>query len=153
MKEGFCSDESRDEELPNEGLFVSFLVSIENVTDRVLEELGNVSQSERNNKLRMIFNSIVSDSTEGTDYSGRVKSFFGGNEFYLMKYITYNDVRLVGAPPSSIGKYGGDTDNWMWPRHTGDFTCSEYILRQMDLRQNIQKKIFHILQTSFTNST
>ena len=120
LKEGFWAM-NLEEELPNEGLFVSFLVSIENVTDRVLEELGNVSQSERNNKLRMIFSSIVSDSTEGTDYSGRVKSFFGGNEFYLMKYITYNDVRLVGAPPSSIGKYGGDTDNWMWPRHTGDF--------------------------------
>ena len=120
LKEGFWAM-NLEEELSNEGLFVSFLVSIENVTDRVLEELGNISQSERNNKLRMIFNSIVSDSTEGTDYSGRVKSFFGGNEFYLMKYITYNDVRLVGAPPSSIGKYGGDTDNWMWPRHTGDF--------------------------------
>ena len=120
LKEGFWAM-NLEEELPNEGLFVSFLVSIENVTDRVLEELGDVSQSERNNKLRTIFSSIVSDSTEGTDYGGRVKSFFGGNEFYLMKYITYNDVRLVGAPPSSIGKYGGDTDNWMWPRHTGDF--------------------------------
>ena len=63
----------------------------------------------------------MSESIEGTDYNARVKSFFGGNEFYLMKYVTYNDVRLVGAPPSSIGKYGGDTDNWMWPRHTGDF--------------------------------
>ena len=120
LKDGFWAM-TRDEELPNEGLFVSFLVSIESVTDRVLEELGDVSQSERNQKLRLIFNSIVSESIEGTDYSARVKSFFGGNEFYLMKYITYNDVRLVGAPPSSIGKYGGDTDNWMWPRHTGDF--------------------------------
>ena len=81
----------------------------------MLEELGDVSQSQRNQKLRLIFNSIVSESIEGTDYNARVKSFFGGNEFYLMKYITYNDVRLVGAPPSSIGKYGGDTDNWMWP--------------------------------------
>ena len=120
LKDGFWAM-TRDEELPNEGLFVSFLVSIESVTDRVLDELGDVSQSERNQKLRLIFNSIVSESTEGTDYNARVKSFFGGNEFYLMKYITYNDVRLVGAPPSSIGKYGGDTDNWMWPRHTGDF--------------------------------
>ncbi len=120
LRDGFWAM-TRDEELPNEGLFVSFLVSIESVTDRVLEELGDVSQSQRNQKLRLIFNSIVSESIEGTDYNARVKSFFGGNEFYLMKYITYNDVRLVGAPPSSIGKYGGDTDNWMWPRHTGDF--------------------------------
>ena len=96
LKDGFWAM-TRDEELPNEGLFVSFLVSIESVTDRVLEELGDVSQSERNQKLRLIFNTIVSESIEGTDYNTRVKSFFGGNEFYLMKYITYNDIRLVGT--------------------------------------------------------
>ena len=119
LKDGFWAM-SRDEELPNEGLFASFLVSIESVTDRVLEELGDVSETERSDKLRSIFTSIVAEQ-DGTEYSAKVKSFFGGNEFYLMTYITYNDVRLVGAPPSSIGKFGGDTDNWMWPRHTGDF--------------------------------
>ena len=113
---------TRDAELPNEGFSVSFLVSIESVTDRVLEDLGEVTESERNTKLREIFNEISSEKIDGTDYNARVKSFFGGNEFYLMTYITYNDVRLVGAPPSSIGKFGGDTDNWMWPRHTGDFS-------------------------------
>ncbi|MBT6699934.1 MAG: S46 family peptidase [Flavobacteriales bacterium] len=113
---------TRDAELPNEGFSVSFLVSIESVTDRVLEDLGEVTESERNTKLREIFNEISSEKSDGTDYNARVKSFFGGNEFYLMTYITYNDVRLVGAPPSSIGKFGGDTDNWMWPRHTGDFS-------------------------------
>ena len=113
---------TRDAELPNEGFSVSFLVSIESVTDRVLEDLGEVTESERKTKLREIFNEISSEKSDGTDYNARVKSFFGGNEFYLMTYITYNDVRLVGAPPSSIGKFGGDTDNWMWPRHTGDFS-------------------------------
>ena len=113
---------TRDAELPNEGFSVSFLVSIESVTDRVLEDLGEVTESDRNTKLREIFNEISSEKIDGTDYNARVKSFFGGNEFYLMTYITYNDVRLVGAPPSSIGKFGGDTDNWMWPRHTGDFS-------------------------------
>ncbi|MDG1718700.1 MAG: S46 family peptidase [Flavobacteriales bacterium] len=113
---------TRDAELPNEGFSVSFLVSIESVTDRVLEDLGEVTESERNTKLREIFNKISTEKIDGTDYNARVKSFFGGNEFYLMTYITYNDVRLVGAPPSSIGKFGGDTDNWMWPRHTGDFS-------------------------------
>ena len=113
---------TRDSELPNEGFSVSFLVSIESVTDRVLEDLGEVTESERKTKLREIFNEISSEKIDGTDYNTRVKSFFGGNEFYLMTYITYNDVRLVGAPPSSIGKFGGDTDNWMWPRHTGDFS-------------------------------
>ena len=113
---------TRDAELPNEGFSVSFLVSIESVTDRVLEDLGEVTESERKTKLREIFNEISSEKSDGTDYNARVKSFFEGNEFYLMTYITYNDVRLVGAPPSSIGKFGGDTDNWMWPRHTGDFS-------------------------------
>jgi len=121
LKDGFWAM-SRDEELPNEGLFASFLVSIESVTDRVLEELGELDEAERNSALRAIFNTIVTEKTEGTNYNARVKPFFGGNEFYLMTYITYNDVRLVGAPPSSIGKFGGDTDNWMWPRHTGDFS-------------------------------
>ena len=56
-----------------------------------------------------------------SDYTANVKSFYNGNEFYLFVYETFPDVRLVGAPPSSVGKFGGDTDNWMWPRHTGDF--------------------------------
>ena len=75
LKDGFWAM-NRDEELLNEGLFVSFLVSIENVTDRVLEELGDVSQSERNQKLRLIFNSIVSESIEGTDYNAKSKILF-----------------------------------------------------------------------------
>tara|TARA_B100000902_G_scaffold365033_1_gene385622 strand:+ start:86788 stop:88980 length:2193 start_codon:yes stop_codon:yes gene_type:complete len=120
LENGFWAMD-RDQELPNEGLFVSFLVSIEDVTEKVLTDLGEVDQSVRNFKLQSIFKNIVNEKIEGTNYNARVKSFFGGNEFYLMTYITYNDVRLVGAPPSSIGKYGGDTDNWMWPRHTGDF--------------------------------
>ena len=153
LKDGFWAM-TRDEELPNEGLFVSFLVSIESVTDRVLEELGDVSQSERNQKLRLIFNSIVSESIEGTDYNTRVKSFFGGNEFYLMKYITYNDVRLVGAPPSSIGKYGGDTDNWMWPRHTGDFGIIQSILCFRWISCGVFRRKYTIYsKTSSSNST
>ena len=122
LDEGFWAMD-RSQELPNEGYTVSFLVSIIDVTERVLTELGDdVIESDRNSQLRNIFNSIAQESTEGTDHTARVKSFFGGNQFYLMTYISYKDVRLVGAPPSSIGKYGGDTDNWMWPRHTGDFT-------------------------------
>ena len=71
----------------------------------------------------MLSDSIVGAvCTEENGFNADVKSFYEGNEFYLFVYTTYNDVRLVGAPPSSIGKYGGDTDNWMWPRHTGDFS-------------------------------
>ena len=120
LEDGFWAM-NKDEELPNEGLTASFLVSIESVTERVLSEMGDVEESQRHSMLGKIFNTIIDEKIEGTDYNARVKSFFGGNEFYLMTYIIYQDVRLVGAPPSSIGKFGGDTDNWMWPRHTGDF--------------------------------
>jgi len=121
LKDGFWAM-SRNEELPNEGLTASFLVSIEDVTARVIAELNtDMTEQERRNKIREISKTIVDEASEGTHYNARVKSFFGGNDFYIMKYETFKDVRLVGAPPSSIGKFGGDTDNWMWPRHTGDF--------------------------------
>ena len=121
LKDGFWAM-SRDEELPNEGLTASFLVSIEDVTAKVVAELNaDMTEQDRRTKIREISKTIVDEATEGTHYNARVKSFFGGNDFYIMKYETFKDVRLVGAPPSSIGKFGGDTDNWMWPRHTGDF--------------------------------
>ncbi|MDG2263857.1 MAG: S46 family peptidase, partial [Flavobacteriales bacterium] len=121
LKDGFWAM-SRDEELANEGLTASFLVSIEDVTARVVAELNtDMTEQERRTKIREISKTIVDEAIEGTHYNARVKSFFGGNDFYIMKYETFKDVRLVGAPPSSIGKFGGDTDNWMWPRHTGDF--------------------------------
>ena len=72
-------------------------------------------------KIRAISNSIISKIKDSTHFDATVKSFYAGNEFYLFTYETFNDVRSVGAPPSSIGSFGGDTDNWMWPRHTGDF--------------------------------
>ncbi len=65
---------------------------------------------------------LEKEGIKGTDYRASVSSFYGGNYFYLLKYEKFNDVRLVGAPPSSIGKFGFDTDNWEWPRHTGDFS-------------------------------
>lgn len=113
---------SREEELQNKGLTASFLINIENVTSRILTELNSdMSEKERRTKIREVSKIISDEKTENTHYNARVKSFFGGNEFYLLTYETFKDVRLVGAPPSSIGSFGGDTDNWMWPRHTGDF--------------------------------
>lgn len=113
---------SKSEELKNENLSATFLISIEDVTNLFKDSLGiGLSENERNKKISEISKKIVSEKTDGTSYSARVRSFYGGNDFYLITYITYDDVRLVGAPPSSIGKFGGDTDNWMWPRHTGDF--------------------------------
>ena len=114
---------SKDEELVNPGKTASFLVRIEDVTEKVLAGVKDeMTESERAKTIRKAFKDIVKEATEKTDYNAVVKSMFSGNEYYLFVYETYKDVRLVGAPPSSIGKFGGDTDNWMWPRHTGDFS-------------------------------
>ncbi|MEC7864174.1 MAG: S46 family peptidase [Bacteroidota bacterium] len=121
LQDGFWAM-SREDELQNEGLTASFLISIDEVTERVLAELNDdMSEKERRAKIREISKIIVDETIEGTHYNAKVKSFFGGNDFYILTYETFKDVRLVGAPPSSIGAFGGDTDNWMWPRHTGDF--------------------------------
>lgn len=114
---------SMKEELPNEGLTARFLVRIEDVSKRVLTELNdNMTEDQRSEKVSEISKTIIDEATKGNGYQARVASFFEGNEFYLFVYEVFRDVRLVGAPPSSIGKFGADTDNWMWPRHTGDFS-------------------------------
>ena len=121
LEDGFWAM-SKSEELKNENLSATFLISIEDVTNLFKDSLSiGLSENERNKKISEISKKLVSKKTDSTSYSARVRSFYGGNDFYLITYITYDDVRLVGAPPSSIGKFGGDTDNWMWPRHTGDF--------------------------------
>lgn len=114
---------SKDEELQNPGLTAKFLVRIEDVSDRINSELNeDMTLDERNAKIRELSKTIEKEATEDNHHDASVRSFFKGNEFYLFVYTTYKDVRLVGAPPSSIGNFGGDTDNWMWPRHTGDFS-------------------------------
>lgn len=112
-----------EEELSIPNMTVSILQRMEDVTDRVLEGVTHsMSESEREAIISKAIKSIEREASEKGKYNVYVKSFFEGNEYYLYVYETFRDVRLVGAPPSSIGKFGGDTDNWMWPRHTGDFT-------------------------------
>lgn len=114
---------SLEEELPNEGLSVSFLIRMEEVTDKVLEGVNaKMTEAERQKIIRENIGIISKEATKDTDYDASIKSFFDGNEYYMFIMEEYQDVRLVGAPPSSIGNFGGDTDNWMWPRHTGDFS-------------------------------
>ena len=114
---------SLEEELPNPGLTVQFLIRIQDVSDTINGQLkADMTEEQRGEKIKAITDELVKKATDGTLYNASVRSFFGGNEFYLFVYETYKDVRLVGAPPSAIGKFGGDTDNWMWPRHTGDFS-------------------------------
>ena len=114
---------SRDEELKNDGLTATFFVRMEDVTERVLEKVTDeMTETERAEIIEEEILIIEGDAEEDGKYDVQVQDFFEGNEYYLFVYETYEDVRLVGAPPSAIGKYGGDTDNWMWPRHTGDFS-------------------------------
>lgn len=112
-----------DEELPNPGLSVTFLVRMEDVTAATLKGVNDkMSQKVRDSIIRINSKILVSQAINGTKYTAQVKPFYSGNQYYLFVSQTFNDVRLVGAPPSNIGKFGGDTDNWMWPRHTGDFS-------------------------------
>lgn len=121
LKYGFWAM-NKSEELPNEGLTVTFFIRMDDVTDRVLEGVtSETTESERNKKVESAIAKLSKEFNENGKYSVVVKPFYEGNEYYMFIYQTYRDVRLVGAPPSGIGKFGGDTDNWMWPRHTGDF--------------------------------
>lgn len=121
LKDGFWAMDHSGE-LPCAGLTASFVDRIEDVTDEVLEGFTDETDiAERNLMIAMRSAQIAARSTDGPAYSAEVKSFFHGNQYILIVKKTFNDVRLVGTPPSSIGKFGGDTDNWVWPRHTGDF--------------------------------
>jgi len=114
---------TREEERKNPGLTAAILVRMEDVKDKIMKELtDDMSESDRAAKAKEIGDALAKEATEGTKHNAYVRSFFHNNEYYLFVFNTYQDVRLVGAPPSSVGKYGGDTDNWMWPRHTGDFS-------------------------------
>ena len=113
---------SKDEELPNPGLSVRFLQYMEDVTAQVLDAVRDITdEAERRKEVSRLMSEIGKEAVKDTHYEGVVREFFHGNEYYLFVYEVFTDVRLVGAPPSSIGKFGADTDNWMWPRHTGDF--------------------------------
>ncbi|MCX7955064.1 MAG: S46 family peptidase [Bacteroidales bacterium] len=121
LTEGFWA-KNYSEELPVEGLYASRIVKIEDVTNRILEGIKNaVSEEEKKTLIKKAIEKIEKEAKENTHYEAKVKEFYAGNEYYLFVFEVFKDIRLVGAPPSSIGKFGGDTDNWMWPRHTGDF--------------------------------
>ncbi len=121
LTDGFWAKTKADE-LPVPGLFASFLVRMEDVSSAVLSGVKNdMSETDRDAVIKKNMAKIKKDAIAGTEYTCELKSFFDGNEYYLFVYEVFNDIRLVGAPPSAIGKFGGDTDNWMWPRHTGDF--------------------------------
>lgn len=122
LRDGFWAYKKEDE-LPNPDLFVRFLVRMEDISQRVLAKVNDqMPEKERRAKIDEELRAIKAENEKNTGLYVEVKSYFDGNEYYMSLYETYNDVRLVGTPPESVGKFGGDTDNWMWPRHTGDFS-------------------------------
>lgn len=113
----------KSEELPAKGLSVRFLVRMDDATKRINSKLNNnMSADERKAVIDAEYKAIQNENSENGKYTVVVRDFFNGNEFYYFVYQDFKDVRLVGTPPNSLGKFGGDTDNWEWPRHTADFS-------------------------------
>ncbi|OBP37014.1 S46 family peptidase [Riemerella anatipestifer] len=113
----------KSEELNAKGLYVRFLERMGDATERINSKLNNnMTASEREAIIKAEYEAIKKENSENGKYTVVIKDFFNGNEFYYFVYRDYTDVRLVGTPPASLGKYGGDTDNWEWPRHTADFS-------------------------------
>ena len=123
LTDGFWA-KAKDQEMHIEDFYVSFLVRIDDVTERVLSKVNDdMPEGERGAAVAEELKAIQAEYMEANpEYSYDMKTMYYGNEFYVFTYQDYRDVRLVAAPPESVGKYGGDTDNWMWPRHTGDFS-------------------------------
>jgi len=122
LDDGFWAKQL-SQEIPIAGLTASFIIRIEDVSEIINKELNdNMTIEERNAKIKELSEILTKDATNGTHYEAFVRDFYEGNEFYLFVKETFNDIRMVGTPPQSAGKFGGDTDNWMWPRHTADFS-------------------------------
>ena len=122
LRDGFWA-KSYEEELPNPGLSVKFLVKIEEFTDLVLSDIDkSLAYHKQKPHIAKRIEELERAIEDTTNYGVSIESFYSGNKYYLFLYNEYMDVRLVGAPPISIGNFGGDPDNWVWPRHTGDFS-------------------------------
>ncbi|MDR2815878.1 MAG: S46 family peptidase [Proteiniphilum sp.] len=122
LKDGFVA-KLRSDELPADGLTVSFLRSMTDVTERIMPHVPSaLGEIERENLIDSLTTALMEEYENDPFTSVRIIPFYSGNKYYMVLYDLFRDVRLVTAPPSSVGKFGGDTDNWMWPRHTGDFS-------------------------------
>jgi len=121
LDNGFWA-KSTTEELPAQGLSVLFLQRMEDVTKEVMDATGNTRGEEFTKRFDEVRKNIENRAAENGKYVANVREYFNGNQYFLLIYKRYTDVRLVATPPKSLGKFGGDTDNWMWPRHTADFS-------------------------------
>ncbi len=121
LEHGFWA-KSLKEELPNPGVTATFIIKIEDVTEKILEgTTATMSEADKQGVIEANIAKVVQNSPKEKYQENRVRTFYEGNQYMLFVVETFKDIRLVGAPPSSIGKFGSDTDNWVWPRHTGDF--------------------------------
>ncbi|MBO7276808.1 MAG: S46 family peptidase [Bacteroidales bacterium] len=122
LTNGFWA-KSKEEELPCKGLTITRLVYMEDVTAKVLNEVSdNLTETKRQEIIDANIKKVIEQATANNHYKAIIKPFYYGNQYFMYVNEVFRDVRLVGTPPSNIGKFGGDTDNWMWPRHTGDFS-------------------------------
>lgn len=121
LDNGFWAKTNADEK-PIEGLWMRRLVRMEDVSDKIVPQLAGLGERERAAKVNQLGSELSNKAKEGTHYEASVTEFAKGNAYYLLVFERFTDIRLVGTPPQSVGKYGGDTDNWEWPRHTGDFS-------------------------------
>ncbi|WP_158729524.1 MULTISPECIES: S46 family peptidase [unclassified Flavobacterium] len=122
LADGFWAYKMEDE-LPNENLTVTFMVKIEDVTTQILEGTASISnEADKQKKIQENITKLSASFPKESWQENKIRTFYEGNQYVLFVTETFSDVRLVGAPPTSIGKFGSDTDNWVWPRHTGDFS-------------------------------
>ena len=150
LKNGFWA-KNKSEELPNPGLTATRIVRIEDVTAAVLS--GGVDNLEA---IRLAIKKLTEAAVAGTHYEAEIKPFNYGNDYYMLVKEVFKDVRLVGTPPNSIGKFGGDTDNWVWPRHTGDFSVFRVYAGKDNKpaafsKDNVPYQPLHFLPISFKN--
>jgi hypothetical protein len=110
------------EERPKQGMWISIVQRMDDVTEKVMAELKGVEEKDRSAKLQTIYKKLTDEAVKGTHYEAQVREMFKGNAYYMFVFERFTDIRLVGTPPQNIGKFGGDPDNWVWPRHTGDFS-------------------------------
>ena len=154
LKNGFWAKTFKDE-LPNSNLYAARMVRIDDVTKSVLFGINETDDdAKKEATMRRNVEQLIKDATNGTLYEAEIKPFNYGNDFYLIVKEVFEDVRLVGTPPNAIGKFGGDTDNWVWPRHTGDFSVFR-IYASTDNKpakyasENVPYKPIHFLPISF----
>lgn len=155
LKYGFWAKDKKEEKV-NPGLTASRVVRIQDVTKDALFGTEGLQGLEFSNKIQKNIATLVADAENGTHYTAKIKPFNYGNEYYMIVKETFLDVRLVGTPPNSIGKFGGDTDNWIWPRHTGDFSVFRVYSNTSNepaeySESNVPYKPLHFLPVSVKN--